>query len=302
MDELRAFFKNNPHLGYNTRGIFLEEAVNPEEIKRMVREEGVRLIVAKAPRNGDTLTGHLFSILTSGATIIDLEEFYERTLNKVSPEMLNDPWFIRNLESMTRDVYLVSKRILDTAIALIGLALFLPIIALAAAAIKLDSKGPVLYKQQRVGKDGKPFIIYKLRTMQALAPDGSAEPEGPQWAEPGTDPRVTRVGRILRRWRIDELPQLWNVLKGDMSFVGPRPERPEFVAELSKRIPYYNMRHLVRPGMTGWAQINYGYGRSIEDARIKLQYDIYYARNRSIVLDLAIILKSIKTLFTTTGS
>lgn len=301
-DELLTFFKDHPHLGYETKGVFDERSFDPETVERLVREKGVRLIVAKSPHDGAHLTKHLFQILASGATIIDLEEFYERTLNKVSPEMLNDPWFIRNLENMTRDAYQFSKRALDIAIALLGLVFLSPFLTLAAVFIKLDSKGPVLYKQERVGKQGKVFTIYKLRTMRALAPDGSAETEGAVWADPGRDARVTRVGKILRRWRIDEVPQLWNVLTGDMSFVGPRPERPEFVKELRERIPYYDMRHLVRPGMTGWAQINYGYGKSVEDARIKLQYDIYYARNRSIVLDLAIIVKSMKILLTTTGS
>jgi lipopolysaccharide/colanic/teichoic acid biosynthesis glycosyltransferase len=163
----------------------------------------------------------------------------------------------------------------------------LPLFPLIALAIKLDSHGPVLFKQKRVGRNGRNFDIYKFRTMVR-----DAEKNGAQWAVE-KDPRVTRIGRILRRTRLDEVPQLWNVLKGDMSLVGPRPERPEFVEELAKEIPYYEQRHLVPPGLTGWAQVRYRYGASKEDAVRKLQYELYYVRHLSIMFDIEILLRTI---------
>jgi lipopolysaccharide/colanic/teichoic acid biosynthesis glycosyltransferase len=163
--------------------------------------------------------------------------------------------------------------------------------------MRFASPGPTLYSQRRVGKDGVPFTIYKFRSMRADAEATS----GAVWSTVG-DPRVTPIGRVLRRTRLDEIPQLWNVLVGDMSFVGPRPERPEFVSELSKQIPFYGQRHVVRPGLTGWAQVRHRYGASVEDAQQKLQFDLYYIKNMSIALDLFIVLETVKTVLVRSGS
>ena len=173
-------------------------------------------------------------------------------------------------------------------VALIGAILSLPIAALTAILIKLDSPGPVLYKQERVGRNGRPFVLMKFRSMGV-----DAEKEGPVWATSGDD-RATRVGRVIRKIRVDEIPQFWNILRGEMSFVGPRPERQHFVAQLAQEIPYYEQRHLIAPGLTGWAQIKYPYGASIEDARQKLQYDLYYIKNQSLILDAIILFETIK--------
>jgi exopolysaccharide biosynthesis polyprenyl glycosylphosphotransferase len=178
------------------------------------------------------------------------------------------------------------------------LVLAQPVMIVAGLAIKATSPGPILYNQQRVGMNGKVFTIHKFRSMRA---DAEAT-TGAVWATPGRDPRVTRVGAFLRRSRIDELPQLWNVLRGDMSLVGPRPERPEFVSQLTEQIPFYGQRHAVRPGLTGWAQVRYAYGASVEDAMEKLQYDLYYIKNRSIALDVYIIVETLKTVVTRSGS
>jgi len=164
-------------------------------------------------------------------------------------------------------------------------------------AVRLDSKGPIFYTQTRVGKGGRIFKVVKFRTMRADAETLS----GPQWAS-NNDPRVTRVGRFLRTSRLDEIPQMWCVLKGDMAFVGPRPERPEFVEMLSKEIPYYGVRHMVRPGVTGWAQVKYKYGSTVEDSREKLQYDLFYIKNASIGLDLAIMFLTVKTVLLRRGA
>src|SRR5213075_1807984 len=172
----------------------------------------------------------------------------------------------------------------------IGGLLSLPVAGLAMILIRLESPGPVLYKQERVGKNGKPFTVMKFRSMRV-----DAEKEGPVWATSGDD-RATRVGRVIRKIRVDEIPQFWNILRGEMNFVGPRPERPHFVSQLSDEISYYEQRHLIAPGLTGWAQIKYPYGASIEDARQKLQYDLYYIKNQSLVLDAIILFETVKTI------
>jgi exopolysaccharide biosynthesis polyprenyl glycosylphosphotransferase len=189
------------------------------------------------------------------------------------------------------------KRLSDVVFSLVGLLVALPLMALAALAIRVSSNGPVLYSQTRVGRNGVAFRIYKFRSMRVDAEATS----GAVWSVEN-DPRVTRIGRFLRRTRVDELPQLWNVLRGDMSFIGPRPERPEFVADLELQIPYYGQRHVVRPGITGWAQIRHGYGATIEDAREKLQFDLFYIKHMSFPFDVYIVLETVKTVLVRTGS
>lgn len=295
--ELLKLFKNNSDLGYKSTGVFDGKSLSAETITSHIKEAEVGLVVVKSTGGS---SGNVFSLLSTGITVIDLEDFYERLLNKVSPEMLDDAWFIRALENVNLGVYEFGKRLMDVLIAILGLGVLTILFVPVALMIALDSRGPIIFSQERVGRNGQLFKIYKFRTMKALAPDGSAETEGAKWAR-SNDRRVTRVGRVLRNMRIDELPQFWNILMGDLSFVGPRPERPEFVEKLRKAVPHYDMRHLVRPGLTGWAQINYRYGASIKDAHIKLQYDIYYAKKRSLMLDLAIILKTMKIVLTGKG-
>jgi len=181
----------------------------------------------------------------------------------------------------------VAKRVIDVGFALLGLAALGPLLALVAPLIRLESAGPVFYRQERLGRGGRPFTLLKLRTMVA-----DAEPDGPVWAS-ADDPRATGVGRWLRRTRLDELPQAVNILRGDMSLVGPRPERPAFVAQLAEAIPFYRARHAVRPGLTGWATIHQGYARSTEDALIKLQFDLYYIKHQSLLLDAYILLRTL---------
>jgi exopolysaccharide biosynthesis polyprenyl glycosylphosphotransferase len=185
--------------------------------------------------------------------------------------------------------FIAVRRVVSVIISLIGLTLSLPLLPLIMLAIRLDSAGPIFYTQTRVGKNGRLFKVVKFRTMRQDAEAAN----GPQWAD-NNDPRVTRVGKILRTSRLDEIPQMWCVLKGDMAFVGPRPERPEFIERLIEEIPYYGVRHMVRPGITGWAQIKYKYGSTVEDSREKLQYDLFYIKNHSIGLDLLIMFLTIK--------
>jgi exopolysaccharide biosynthesis polyprenyl glycosylphosphotransferase len=199
--------------------------------------------------------------------------------------------------SSGRELSMVLKRGFDLLLSAFLLILAAPIILVTAMLVKLDSPGPAFYRQVRVGRFGETFEILKLRSMRQDAEAGGAA----IWAQQG-DPRVTRIGRIIRLIRVDELPQLWTVLKGQMSFVGPRPERPEFVAELERQIPFYAERHMVKPGITGWAQINYPYGASLDDARHKLEYDLYYTKNYSPFLDLLIILQTMRVLLWAEGA
>jgi exopolysaccharide biosynthesis polyprenyl glycosylphosphotransferase len=190
----------------------------------------------------------------------------------------------------------IIKRALDLACSIVGLVLSSPAMLLIGIAIRLDSKGPAIYRQTRVGLRGRPFEVLKFRSMRT---DAEAE-NGAQWAQ-DEDPRVTRVGRFLRRYRLDELPQFVNVIRGEMSFVGPRPERPVFVEQLRQKISYYDERHSVRPGLTGWAQVSYHYGASFEDTARKLEYDLFYLKNMSVLFDCAIILKTIRIVLTGFG-
>ena len=227
---------------------------------------------------------------------MEAADFYERQLGKIRIDTLH-PSNVIFADGFTQAVIRSSeKRAMDILVSALMLLSTLPIMALTAAAIYFESGGPVLYRQERVGRRGRVFTLLKFRSMRQ-----DAEANGAVWALQN-DMRVTRIGSFIRRTRIDELPQLINVLKGDMSFVGPRPERPQFVAELSKSIPYYDLRHYVKPGITGWAQILYPYGASINDAREKLQYDLYYLKNYSIFLDINILLQTIQVILWRKGA
>jgi exopolysaccharide biosynthesis polyprenyl glycosylphosphotransferase len=229
----------------------------------------------------------LLTAMDRGITVSTFDSFSERHFFKVPSEFLNPAWFFQIDLKRHHPFYTFSKRAMDVGLALLGGILTLPVVGIAVAFIKLTSKGPAFYSQIRAGEGQRPFRIWKLRSMRV-----DSEKHGAQWAKV-KDPRVTFVGVILRKTRIDELPQFWNILVGDMSFVGPRPERPEFVEKLAVSIPYYRQRHLVKPGLTGWAQICYRYGASEEDAREKLSYDLYYLKNASWALDLQIMMQTV---------
>jgi sugar transferase (PEP-CTERM system associated) len=224
-----------------------------------------------------------------GVRIIDLSRFYEHTWRKIPVFHLGASWFFlsEGFSLLANRFRLRLKRLTDVILSAILLMITWPLMVITALMIRFESSGPVIYRQIRTGKDGGPFTIFKFRSMR-----NDAEKSGVQWAQTN-DTRITRVGKLIRLTRLDELPQLWNVLKGDMSFIGPRPERPEFNVELAEKIPYYDLRHMVRPGLTGWAQVSYPYGASVEDAREKLQYDLFYIKNFTFVLDLQIVLKTI---------
>ena len=235
------------------------------------------------------LTGKLLQYKLEGLQYYNYLEFYETYENKLPISHLSPKWFLENtgFEIYHNNFNLKAKRLLDLFFAMLIGIFAAPVIILAAIIVKLESKGPIFFIQERIGEGNRKFNIVKFRSMTT-----DAEKDGPQWASKN-DNRVTKFGKIMRATRIDELPQLWNVLRGEMSFVGPRPEREFFIQQLEKEIPYYNLRHTVKPGLTGWAQVMYPYGASVEDAYRKLQYDLYYIKHHSIPFDVKVLLKTV---------
>jgi sugar transferase (PEP-CTERM system associated) len=255
-----------------------------------------RVIVALPDRRAVMPVEELLELRLSGVRVEDGTSLIEKVSGQIEVDELRPSWMIFGDGFRLSAQRWFVRRILSTVLALILSLLTLPLIPLIALLIKLSSPGPVLYRQKRVGLRGLAFNCYKFRTMRQ---DAEAD-TGPTWAR-DDDPRITRIGKFMRRTRLDEIPQLWNVLRGDMAFVGPRPERPEFVERLGQEIPYYHIRHVARPGITGWAQINYGYGSSVEEAKEKLRYDLYYIRNVSVLLDLIIVFRTFRTVLVGRG-
>ncbi len=282
--------------------IFDDPAIeNPgtwHDLEQVLWERQVAGIVVAAPeRAPEMLISRLMGIRISGVRIYTISDFYERFLARLPVFQLNQQWIAtaHGFDLIHNPIGLRFKRYIDILIALVGGLVLFPLILFTASTVLLTSGLPILYRQTRVGENGAPFTVLKFRTMV-----NNAEAQGAQFAAKN-DPRTTLLGGIMRKFRLDELPQLWNVLRGDMSFIGPRPERPEFISQLSRDIPYYNLRHVVKPGITGWAQVMHGYGDSSEDAAQKLQYDLFYIKNYSLMLDISIIIRSIKVVFFGTG-
>ena len=270
----------------------------PDSIAKYASASNIdQVVVALDDQSNQMPVEELLQCRAQGISIDDASSFIERETGKVDLEGMRASWLIFGESFRISWIGMACKRGLDIIVSGSLLILFAPVLIMTAVIIKLDSPGPVFYRQTRVGLNGQPYSILKFRSMvQDAEKDGKAI-----WARRG-DARVTRVGSILRKARIDEIPQAINVLKGDMSFVGPRPERPQFVDQLSNEIAYFNERHRVKPGITGWAQINYPYGASVEDAREKLKYDLYYIKNQSLVFDLVIILQTVRIVLFAEGA
>jgi len=279
-----------------------EETSTEETLEEILRSLGTqpgveRVIVALSDRRSRMPVNELLELRLKGVVIEEGATVLEKVSGQIEVDELRPSWLIFGEGFRLRSKHWVARRVVSTISALIltiSTIVFVPLIALL---IKLTSKGPVLYRQKRVGLHGRIFECYKFRTMRS---DAEAD-TGPTWAS-DEDPRITKVGRFLRVTRLDEIPQLWNVLKGDMAFVGPRPERPEFVEQLNKVIPYYNLRHATRPGITGWAQTCYKYGNSVEDSKQKLRYDLYYIKNCSPAFDIWIVFNTIRTVLLGKGA
>jgi sugar transferase (PEP-CTERM system associated) len=270
-----------------------------EDIPSIVRARSVdRVVVSLADARGSLPMEKLLEMkLERGVSFDHLATVYEHYTGKIAVENLRPSWLIFSEGFKKTWLLRTTKRVMDTCAAIVGLILAAPLMIGAALAVKLTSPGPALFRQRRVGQYGRVFTVYKIRSMQV---DAEAR-TGAVWAT-ASDSRVTNVGRFLRRTRIDEVPQLWNVLRGDMSLVGPRPERPEFIAQLTEAIPFYGLRHTVRPGLTGWAQVRYTYAASVEDALEKLQYDLFYIKHLTIAFDVFIVLSTIKTVIQRRGA
>ena len=256
-----------------------------------------RILLASAEGCSDGLGLELVGLRARGIAIEDCHSFYERLVSKIAIADLAPQWIVRSKGFRRNPLIMITKRLIDVVVAAIGLLVSAPITLVTALAIRLDSPGAILYRQERVGRNQQSFTIYKFRSML----EGAEVNAGPVWAAKD-DPRVTRVGKVIRKLRIDEIPQMINVLKGQMSLVGPRPERPYFVQTLNEQIPYYALRHSIKPGITGWAQICYPYGDSEQDAIEKLQYDLYYIKNMSVLFDLQILFESLKVVLLGRGA
>jgi sugar transferase (PEP-CTERM system associated) len=269
-----------------------------QDLPRLVANGKIdHIIVGLKDRRGKLPIKELLDFKTRGVAIEDTTTFYERIVGKIPIENLKPSWMVFSSGFNVSKRLLLQKRLLGMLISAVLLILFSPMILLLMILIKLDSKGPIFYRQERVGQDGRTFMLVKFRSMY----ENAEEKTGPVWCQAG-DSRVTRMGRLMRKTRLDELPQFFNVFRGDMSLVGPRPERPHFVQQLSEAIPFYPLRHVIKPGITGWAQINYGYANTLDHAVEKLQYDLFYIKNISWVLDGLIMIETIKTVLVKKGS
>ncbi len=305
--EIASILTKRPELGYKITALFKNQSAensfdgipiirNIDELKNALANYSVDTIVLPLELNhSGEIINYLYSNLFKKFRFIDLVSFYELVVRRIPVSVINETWFLQNLQEAEKNLYDKIKIVIDYILAIILFVILAAIYIPVFAAIKFDDKGPVLYSQKRVGRGGKKFKIYKFRTMKI-----DAEKDGAQFAKDG-DARITRVGKFLRRTRLDELPQIVNVLKNEMSFIGPRPEQPEFVEELKRVMPFYDIRHIIKPGLTGWAQINYYYAATIKENLKKLQYDLFYIKNRSIILDGAILLKTLNIILKLRG-
>jgi len=295
VEDLVNHIQQNPQLGYEV-SFWMKEGLQDKELdhlSQIIIQNKINVIVVPAHIKKNSKAARLiYKNLVLGIEVLDLAALYENIFKKLPLAELEEVWFLENLTKRHK-VYEFFKKPIETLLAIVIGIIFLPVGLLITILVAATSRGPIIYRQKRSGLIGTGFMIYKFRTMKA-----DAEQNGPQWSGP-KDQRVTAIGKILRKSHLDELPQIINIIRGDLSFVGPRPERPEFVSQIKNDVPYFELRLLTRPGITGWAQINYKYGASVEDAYEKLQYDLYYLKNRSFILDFLILLRTIKYLFTT---
>lgn len=297
---------NKRDCGYEIAHVISKNPWNDENLKKnlsIIQQESYenicdisdqasvkKIIVALKEKRGALPVKELLRCRVKGIEVLEGNSFYEMLTGKLIVESINPGWLIFSQGFQKSSLQRLCKRTVDLALSLPMLILLAPVIALVAVFIKLDSRGPVLFSQERIGENRRPYMVHKFRSMVCDAESNT----GPVWAQ-DNDCRITRVGHFIRKWRIDEIPQLWNVLRGEMSFVGPRPEREHFIRELEAVIPYYGERFSVKPGLTGWAQVSYGYGASVEDAIEKLNYDLFYIKNMSILMDIMIVARTVKT-------
>ena len=289
------------NITYEFKGVYAEDHCSKEldhdipvikdvaSLKKMAGDIEVAVFTSHTRKDREVIA-KIFNTLPLNIKYMDFSTLYEEIKRKIPLFSVDDWWFLENVSRPRRRLNDIFTRIFELFFSAIGLTFTVILSPFIALLIKADSRGPILYRQKRLGKLEKPFWIYKFRTM-----DQDAESNGPQWSAPG-DNRVTRTGKILRKLHLDELPQFYNILKGDISFVGPRPERPYFIEKLKEEIPYYDIRHLEKPGLTGWAQLYYPASSSVEEAKEKFKYELYYIKNRSFLFDMVILLKTLRSI------
>jgi len=285
--ELRKEIAERPYLGYQIVPINL----NQDFFQQIEKSNIDTVIFTEEFESDPKMLKALYFCLPARVNFLEFSRTYELIYEKIPISMISKAWFLENLREGERRFYDTVKRLFDIILAVLLLIFTSPLWILIALAIILEDRGPIIYSQKRIGRDRKPFVLYKFRSMRVGAEKGKAV-----WAK-RKDKRVTKVGGFLRKIHLDEIPQMINVIRGDISLVGPRPERPEFVEKLEKEIPHYHLRHLIKPGFTGWAQIKFRYGRSIMDSHEKFQYDLYYLKNRNILLDMGILLRTFQLFF-----
>ncbi len=289
----RLVLATAPEAEAEGRALPCEESIHELALRLDVRD----VVVAFEQRRGSLPTEELLACRLDGIVVQEADAFYERLNGKIPAEGMRPSYLIFNPGFVQHPIATGLKRLVDIVLALVGILLSWPLMVATAILIRLDSPGPILFRQERVGAHGRPFTLLKFRSMR----EDAEKHTGPVWAT-ADDPRITRVGLFARKTRLDELPQLFNVLAGSMSMVGPRPERPTFVDELAEKIPYYHQRHIVKPGITGWAQISYSYGNTLEDALQKLQYDLFYIKYQSTIFDLSILFNTVRTVLLRKGT
>ncbi|MFA7244566.1 MAG: exopolysaccharide biosynthesis polyprenyl glycosylphosphotransferase [Candidatus Magasanikbacteria bacterium] len=312
VDEMINILNKQKHLGFEIKAVIdetntLQDTNNLkiynslDDLEKIVAENNIHIIVTDSNfQKDEKYVQELYKLLFKQIKIFNISNFYENITGRIPPSVFNKSWFLQNLSEIDKPIYNKFIRLLDIVtifIFSIFFVIFLPLIALA---IKSTSKGKIFFKQQRLGKNGQVFWIYKFRTMYSLAKDGSAEMNGAEFAQKN-DKRVTSIGKFLRKTRLDELPQIINLIKGEITLIGPRPERPEICNNLQAEMPYYNLRHILKPGITGWAQVQQNYTDNLETSIQKFQYDLFYIKNRSIFLDLSILLKTVNVILRAMG-
>jgi lipopolysaccharide/colanic/teichoic acid biosynthesis glycosyltransferase len=286
LDNLYKIIKSNPQLGYNVVGLYPNEKENPEENLKL---KNLLIVFDKMPNFSDE---EISKIYNDKIEVTDIIKAYDKLLQKIPVDIVDGDWILNNIK-MKKDVtYDIARKIIDVTFATLVLIITSPLLIVAILARLIEDGRPIFIEQKRVGKNGKIFSLYKIRSMVAMFPNGLAETnDSPKWAEEN-DPRITKVGRILRKTHMDEISQMVNILKGDITLVGPRPEHPLFVLELENAIPHYKIRHIVKPGFTGC------YARSVEDSKEKFEYDLYYTKNKNLFLDIEVILKTLRIMLT----
>lgn len=309
IEELTDVMMKVPERGYTVSGLVTNldtglKLPTADTLEKLIKINNGNypslIVIAEQAKSDVTLLNSLYRALYQQVSIIPLAEFYESFFKKIPPYTFSEDWFVTHLNEQTRKIYDRFRILIDVFFAVIMGVVFAIALPFVAVAIKITSRGPIFFTQDRIGRTGKRFKIYKFRTMQSLTSGGSAELGGPQFATVN-DARITSIGNFLRKTRLDEIPQFINILKGEMAVIGPRPERPEFVEKLTAAMPFYSLRHLIKPGITGWAQLQKSYYGTLEENLVKLEYDLYYIKNRSPLLDAVIILRTFEVLFKMMG-